>query len=219
MRNKFEIKIEKQLTKSKLRFKYEAAKIPYVIASHYIPDFIVETCTGLVYIETKGYFRPEDKRKLKAVKKQHPELDIRFVFQNSKGKIRKGSSANAFTARYYDASPSPLSIGGGGTKSLLGPGGVIAGAGDVLGDLESGNFIGAFLKGKQVVKNAQQLTKASILNEGAGLLSGTLNNISANATQGVSGIGNSVQQGIVGGLGFTNGANLTQTVASKITGK
>jgi len=135
------------------------------------------------------------------------------------GRIKKGSSANAFTANYYDVTPSPLSIGGGGSKSLLGPGGVIAGAGDVLGDLESGNFIGAFLKGKQVVQNAQQLTKAGILNEGAGLLSGTLNNVAANASQGVSGIGNSVQQGIVGGLGFTNGANLTQTVASKITGK
>jgi hypothetical protein len=135
------------------------------------------------------------------------------------GKIKKGSSANAFTANYYDSTPSPLSIGGGGSKSLLGPGGVIAGAGDVLGDLESGNFVGAFLKGKEVLNNAQQLTKAGILNEGAGLLSGTLNNVAANATQGVSGIGNSIQQGIVGGLGFTNSANLTQTVASKLTGK
>jgi hypothetical protein len=135
------------------------------------------------------------------------------------GKIKKGSSANAFTANYYDVSPSPLSIAGGGSKSLLGPGGVIAGAGDVLGDLESGNFIGAFLKGKQVVQNAQSLTKAGIFNEGAGLLSGTLNNISANSAQGVSGIGNSVQRGIIGGLGFTNSANLTQTVPSKITGK
>ena len=81
-RNKFETRIDKQLKQSGLKYKYESEKIPYVIAGHYIPDFIVDTPTGKVYLETKGYFRPEAKRKMVAVKKQHPELDIRIIFYN-----------------------------------------------------------------------------------------------------------------------------------------
>jgi hypothetical protein len=135
------------------------------------------------------------------------------------GKIKKGSSSGAFIPVYYDTSPSPLSIGGKGSKSLLGEGGVLAGAGDVLGDLEDGNFIGAFLKGRQVVKNAQQLTAASITNEATRLLISTMNNVAANANQGITAIGSSVQSGIAGGTGNVNLANLTNTVASKLTGK
>ena len=54
--------------------------MPYVIAGHYIPDFILETPLGKIYVEAKGYFRPEAKRKLIAVKKQHPGMDLRLVF-------------------------------------------------------------------------------------------------------------------------------------------
>lgn len=82
-RNKFEKKIEQQLKKLKANFKYESEKIPYVLAGHYIPDFIISTDLGKVYVEAKGYFRPEAKRKMVAVKRQHPELDIRIVFYNS----------------------------------------------------------------------------------------------------------------------------------------
>lgn len=69
-----------------MKFKYESEKIPYVIAGHYIPDFIITTPLGVIYLETKGYFRPEAKRKMVAVKKQHPELDIRIVFYSNKKK-------------------------------------------------------------------------------------------------------------------------------------
>jgi len=82
-RNKFEQRIYLQLKKSQLSFKYESEKIPYVLAGHYIPDFIVHTSLGKIYIEAKGYFRPEAKRKMVAVKRQHPELDIRLVFYSA----------------------------------------------------------------------------------------------------------------------------------------
>jgi predicted nuclease of restriction endonuclease-like RecB superfamily len=68
------------LKRAKVGVKYEAEKIPYVIAGHYKPDFIIETPSGKIYIEAKGYFRPEHKRKMAAVKRQHPEKDIRIVF-------------------------------------------------------------------------------------------------------------------------------------------
>lgn len=37
-----------------------------------------------MYIETKGHFRVEAKRKMAAVKKLHPHLDIRIVFYKRK---------------------------------------------------------------------------------------------------------------------------------------
>lgn len=79
-RNKFEQKLEKQLQKAKVPFKYESERIPYILARHYIPDFVVTTCTGKVYIEAKGYLRPEARSKMVAVKKLNPRLDIRIVF-------------------------------------------------------------------------------------------------------------------------------------------
>jgi predicted nuclease of restriction endonuclease-like RecB superfamily len=88
-KNKFENRILEQLKRHNLKFKYESEKIPYVIARHYIPDFVIDTPTGKVYIECKGYFRPEHKAKMAAVKKLHPELDIRLLFYSaSKPNIR-----------------------------------------------------------------------------------------------------------------------------------
>lgn len=60
--------------------KYESEKIPYLISGHYIPDFVLTTKLGKIYIETKGHFRPEAKRKMAAVKKLNPSLDIRILF-------------------------------------------------------------------------------------------------------------------------------------------
>ena len=80
MKNKFEEKIALQLQKAKASFKYEGTKVPYILARHYIPDFVIVTCTGKLYIECKGYLRPEHKAKMVAVKRQHPELDVRIVF-------------------------------------------------------------------------------------------------------------------------------------------
>lgn len=80
LKNKFETKIYNQLKRSQVSFKYESEKLTYLIAGHYIPDFVVDTPLGKIYVETKGYLRPEHKRKMVAVKKLHPELDIRIVF-------------------------------------------------------------------------------------------------------------------------------------------
>ena len=44
-----------------------------------------------IIIETKGLFTVDDRRKHICIQKQHPKLDIRFVFTSSKRKIQKGS--------------------------------------------------------------------------------------------------------------------------------
>tara|TARA_R110000803_G_scaffold1756_3_gene5731 strand:+ start:13846 stop:14250 length:405 start_codon:yes stop_codon:yes gene_type:complete len=70
---------------------YEQNKILYIKpeTNHtYTPDFRLPNG---VYIETKGRFVLADRQKHILIKKQHPELDIRFIFQNARNKIRKGS--------------------------------------------------------------------------------------------------------------------------------
>lgn len=96
MRNKFEKKLERQLKRAKVNYAYEQGKIPYILAKHYIPDFTVMTSNGFLYIEAKGYFRPEHKAKMIAVKKQHPEKDIRIVFYAPNKKYAKWAEKHGF---------------------------------------------------------------------------------------------------------------------------
>lgn len=95
-RNKFEKDTYKFLLKTGMDFKYEARKIPYVLACHYTPDWEIKTPNGSILVETKGYFRPQDKRKLAAVKRQHPGLDIRIVFYKDVKSYTKWAEKNGF---------------------------------------------------------------------------------------------------------------------------
>lgn len=79
-KNKFESRTGASLKRARVSFSYETEKVPYILARHYIPDFILRTEYGKIYVECKGYLRPEDKAKLRAVKKQHPEMDLRILF-------------------------------------------------------------------------------------------------------------------------------------------
>ena len=71
---------------------YEKIKIEWEDLRYraYTPDF--ELDNGII-IETKGIFDTEDRRKHLAIREQHPELDIRFVFSNSKAKLYKGAKS------------------------------------------------------------------------------------------------------------------------------
>jgi hypothetical protein len=81
IRNKFEARINAQLRRAKVEYQYESEYISYVLARRYLPDFPIITKSGKkIYIETKGHLRREDKAKLIAVKKQHPDIDLRIVF-------------------------------------------------------------------------------------------------------------------------------------------
>jgi hypothetical protein len=70
---------------------YEIKKIPFVQPEknrNYTPDFWLPN--GIV-VETKGVFTVQDRQKHLLIKEQYPDLDLRFVFSNSKNKLRKGS--------------------------------------------------------------------------------------------------------------------------------
>ena len=80
----------KFLKKKGVKFTYEEFKIKWVDpkTKTYTPDFVLEN--GII-IETKGRFISPDRAKHLAVRDQYPDLDIRFVFTNSKSRLYKGS--------------------------------------------------------------------------------------------------------------------------------
>jgi len=90
-----------------------------------------------------------------------------------------------FAADHYDRTPSPLSIGGVGTNSILGPGGIMAGAQDVFGSLANIgtasplDILNTAIKGANLIRNAQSISSAGIAQEASGILTGVLGNISA----------------------------------------
>ena len=89
-RSGLEDRISKQLKALSVPVKYEEFKIKYQVneVRTYTPDF--ELPNGII-IESKGRFVVADRKKHLLIQKQHPDLDIRFVFYNSRGKINKGS--------------------------------------------------------------------------------------------------------------------------------
>ncbi len=93
-RSGLEEKVGEQLKKLKVNAEYESFKIPYigpVINRTYTPDYLLPN--GIV-LELKGLFVLEDRKKHLLIKEQYPNLDIRFVFSNSRTKLRKGAKSN-----------------------------------------------------------------------------------------------------------------------------
>ena len=76
------------LNTMKVVYEYEPCNIPYTLQCNYKPDFVL---ANGIHLEVKGYFPAKDRRKMIAVKKDNPDLDIRFVFQKPFNVIYKGS--------------------------------------------------------------------------------------------------------------------------------
>ena len=106
-RSGLEVKLSDYLKELRIDYGYECIKIEWEDLAYrtYTPDFIL--FNGLI-IETKGMFTAADRRKHLAIKKQHPSLDIRFVFENSRRKLRKGAKSSyaewciRYGFKYYD---------------------------------------------------------------------------------------------------------------------
>ena len=89
-RSGLEKTVSEYLTLHQKKVRYEELKVEWMDLRYrtYTPDFVLDN--GII-IETKGIFDNEDRRKHIAVRDQHPELDIRFVFSNANAKLYKGS--------------------------------------------------------------------------------------------------------------------------------
>ena len=77
-------------------YDYEGERIEYTKPASlhkYTPDFpLITKGTGKkIYVETKGRFMVADRQKHILIKKQRPDLDIRFVFDNPNARISKNS--------------------------------------------------------------------------------------------------------------------------------
>lgn len=97
LKSSLELAVFKQLKnltrKFKFKIEYETETLPYAIYRNYIPDFIITKRNNeKIYIEAKGYLRPDDRTKLMAIKSQHPDKDIRLLFERN-NKISKKSKA------------------------------------------------------------------------------------------------------------------------------
>jgi len=91
-RSGLEKKLADELKVLKVKFSYESLKIEWEDLAYrtYTPDFVLNN--GII-IESKGMFTAADTRKHLAIKRQHPKLYIRFVFENSRRKLRKGAKS------------------------------------------------------------------------------------------------------------------------------
>ena len=93
-RSGLEDRVSKQITEAGLKLLYETDKVNYVVPARdakYTPDFKLPKKGGFFYVETKGIWTVQDRAKHLLIQKQHPDLDIRFVFSNQNAKLYKGS--------------------------------------------------------------------------------------------------------------------------------
>ena len=89
-RSGLEDDIAKDLKDRGVEFEYEKLKVQWQLIENktYTPDFKLPN--GII-IESKGRFVAADRKKHLVIKRQHPFLDIRFVFSNSRSKLYKGA--------------------------------------------------------------------------------------------------------------------------------
>jgi hypothetical protein len=86
-----------------------------------------------------------------------------------KSGIVNKNNVPGFATINYDNSPSPLTILGGGTNSIFGPGGVVDGIGSVIRNVQSGNILGAILGASNTYNNAKKIKKSAVKEELKGI--------------------------------------------------
>jgi len=109
------------------------------------------------------------------------------------GFVRQNSPPG-FGVDHYDTVPSPISLAGGGTRSLFGTGGVLAGISDVFGSVSSGkafespeNFLATSIRAVNTYQNSKQLSRTGINEEFTNVTNRSLSTVTR---QGISGINN-----------------------------
>tara|TARA_R110000822_G_scaffold20594_2_gene65858 strand:+ start:3930 stop:4352 length:423 start_codon:yes stop_codon:yes gene_type:complete len=92
-RSGLEEAIAAELDSNSVVYEFEKTKLEYTKpekAHTYTPDFYL--VDKKIFIETKGLFTTQDRQKMRLIREQYPDLDIRFVFSNSRSRISKKSS-------------------------------------------------------------------------------------------------------------------------------
>jgi Phage endonuclease I len=91
LKSKLEAKVQDQLVG--VDFTYEPYYLHFTKPRKYLPDFaVVPRTRNLFLLEVKGYFTSADRSKTLAVKKQHPNIDLRFVFDKDNRLSKKSKT-------------------------------------------------------------------------------------------------------------------------------
>lgn len=97
-------------------------------------------------------------------------LAYEAVYHNN-GFVQPNNPAG-FAVDHYDSIPSPISLAGGGTRSIFGPGGTLAGIETVFGSVGSGkafespeNFVTTVVQGINTYQNTKSLSSTGINQE------------------------------------------------------
>ncbi len=97
--------------------------------------------------------------------------------QYDTGQVYQNSPTGFGTTPYYDLVPSPLSVAGGGTATLLGEGGVLAGIEQIFGNVATGNifqkkggFLNTAIAAINTARNLKNLTKEGLAQEFTNIL-------------------------------------------------
>lgn len=90
-RSSSEERVAAQLEQEGVAYDYEVGPLDYFTKGTYLPDFRLPN--GII-IEVKGYFDDLDRKKIDAVLKANPGIDLRFVFDNASTRCRKGRPGN-----------------------------------------------------------------------------------------------------------------------------
>jgi hypothetical protein len=122
-------------------------------------------------------------------------------------------TVTGFADLHYDKRPSPLTPAGGGTNSILGPGGLLDTVDDVTTDLAEGNFLGAAFKGARGFQNfrgkdLKAIAGAELTSVGMDILRGN-NPLSKVNIPSVSSLAGKVSSGLgtlASGIGFGSGS-------------
>ena len=111
------------------------------------------------------------------------------------GGLVEGGNPEGFTTLHYDNLPSPLTVAGGGTGSLLGEGGVLDGLEGIFGTISEGNlfdspqtFLGTAISAVNTYQNFRNLSTEDLRNEAVNILSSPAGTQAiANTISGVAG--------------------------------
>jgi hypothetical protein len=122
------------------------------------------------------------------------------------------NTPKGFANLYYDNVPSPLTVAGGGTATLLGEGGVLDGLESIFGDVTGGSafgsvggFLGTAISAVNTAKNIGRLSGEGIRSEAINLLS---------SPAAIGGIINSVG-GVIGSVFPRNNSGNNDTEATQ----
>lgn len=135
--------------------------------------------------------------------------------QYSQGTVSRGSP-KGFATLYYDQTPSPLSVAGGGVANLTGEGGVLDGLSQIFGSVGDGTtfgsvggFLGTAISAINTAKNIKNLSKEGLAREAINILSSPGN---------IRGAVNTVG-GVIGSIipKNSNNSGVTEAVAKKLT--